>query len=52
VWYDVKRDAFRMINSWGREWGDKGGAWMRPSLLAALLRADGECACPTEVKVK
>ncbi len=28
VGYDDKRQAFRVINSWGESWGDKGYAWV------------------------
>lgn len=28
VGYDDARNAFRLINSWGREWGDEGYAWV------------------------
>ncbi|WP_292627573.1 C1 family peptidase [Mesorhizobium sp.] len=28
VGYDERRQAFRAINSWGKNWGDKGFAWI------------------------
>lgn len=28
VGYDDRRQAFRVINSWGEDWGDKGYAWV------------------------
>jgi C1A family cysteine protease len=59
VWYDAKKDAFLMRNSWGREFGfpDKTGqpsgyAWMRRAFLDWLLPRDTEMAGPTQVKLK
>ncbi|MCB0582111.1 MAG: hypothetical protein KDD10_22725 [Phaeodactylibacter sp.] len=34
VGYDDARGAFRMVNSWGTEWGDGGFAWVSYGLLA------------------
>lgn len=40
--YSRTRHAFRMINSWGRNWGDKGRAWLRYGDLDSLLRSRGD----------
>lgn len=29
VGYDDRKDAFRLMNSWGKNWGDKGYIWIR-----------------------
>jgi C1A family cysteine protease len=41
--------AFEMQNSWGREWGDNGRAWLSFKAAAALLAENGEAATPTEI---
>lgn len=41
--------VYRMENSWGRDWGDDGGAWILESDLQQLLRDQGEFACPLKV---
>lgn len=33
VAYDDNRNAFRLVNSWGREWGDGGYGWVSYDLL-------------------
>ena len=35
VGYDDKRQAFRLINSWGTKWGDSGYAWISYETLLA-----------------
>lgn len=42
VQYSQIRDAYRVVNSWGRGWGQRGRAWLRSSDLAALLANDGD----------
>lgn len=42
VQYSKTHDAYRMVNSWGRGWGDNGRAWLRSGDLATLLAADGD----------
>lgn len=44
VQYSDERDAYRIVNSWGRGWGDNGRAWIRAEHLDQLLRADGDAA--------
>jgi C1A family cysteine protease len=38
VGYDEHRQAFRLINSWGKIWGDHGYAWMGYDLLRSRIR--------------
>lgn len=38
--------AFRWLNSWGSEYGQRGLAWIKESDLAWLLRQDGEACVP------
>jgi hypothetical protein len=42
VGYSMARKAFRMVNSWGRGWGEQGRAWVREADLAWLLNQQGE----------
>jgi hypothetical protein len=58
-WYDKARAAFLIVNSWGKNWGIQnkrgemnGRAWMKPDLLAMLLKANGEISAPTQIKIK
>ncbi len=37
VGYDESRQAFRLINSWGRTWGDGGYAWLAYDTFARLV---------------
>lgn len=39
VGYDEGRQAFRLINSWGKGWGDRGYAWIGYDLLQSRVRA-------------
>jgi hypothetical protein len=38
VGYDNARSAFRVINSWGTEWGEQGYAWISYGIFRALVR--------------
>jgi hypothetical protein len=38
VGYDESKQAFRVINSWGIYWGDKGYAWIDYGAFARLVR--------------
>lgn len=40
--------AFRMVNSWGRNWGQTGRAWVSAHDLDALIKADGEAVTSVE----
>jgi len=42
VQYSMSRDAYRIVNSWGREWGQFGRAWIKSADMAGLLAAGGE----------
>ena len=45
VGYDTTRAAFRLLNSFGKSWGQLGRAWVAAADLQALLR-DGEACVP------
>lgn len=38
VGYDKNKDAYKLINSWGRMWGDNGYLWITPNALAAITK--------------
>jgi hypothetical protein len=38
VGYDERKQAFRLINSWGKGWGDNGYAWVGYETLKARIR--------------
>jgi hypothetical protein len=38
VGYDERRQAFRLINSWGKGWGDHGYGWISYDLLQTRVR--------------
>lgn len=44
------RGAFKLVNSWGRDWGVKGEAWITFNDMAALIEDYGEIALPVEVR--
>lgn len=41
VGYDDRRQAFRLINSWGPGWGDRGYAWVSYDVIRTRVRAAG-----------
>lgn len=49
---DGSKGAFRMVNSWGDDWGQNGRAWLSFETLAYLIKQDGEAAVATEVVKK
>lgn len=49
--YSRDRDAFRVVNSWGRAWGQSGRAWISSADMATLIAQDGEAAAAVEQKV-
>lgn len=48
VGYSEPRQAFRMVNSWGKSWGENGRAWIRFADLDGLIRNGGEAVAATE----
>lgn len=46
-----KRGKFRLLQSWGPSWGDKGHCWLSLHDLDKLLTMDGEAVTPTERKL-
>jgi C1A family cysteine protease len=46
---DGTMGACRMINSWGRGWGESGRAWISFNDLDKLIKADGEAATAKEL---
>lgn len=47
---DGTKGAIRIINSWSRDWGQAGRAWVSFKDLTRLLAEDGEAATATEVR--
>jgi hypothetical protein len=41
VGYDDRRQAFRLLNSWGQKWGDGGYAWISYDTFAKRVRETG-----------
>lgn len=44
--YSKSKAAFRLHNSWGKGWGQKGCAWLSLTDMQSLLDADGEACLP------
>lgn len=42
VQYSNTKQAYRMVNSWGKGWGASGRAWVHQSDLASLLANNGD----------
>jgi hypothetical protein len=51
VGYSTQRDAFRCVNSWGREWGQSGRFWLPFDLAHRLIQEDGEACAATEMRL-
>lgn len=49
--YSVSRHAFRMVNSWGSEWGDRGKAWIKYGDIDSLIRSHGDAVGIVEKRV-
>ncbi len=45
---NVNSGLFRMKNSWGREWGKDGAAWIKFDDIARLIEEDGESCIAVE----
>lgn len=50
IGFSRTRDAFRILNSWGKGWGQKGRAWLSRADAAALIAADGDVCSAIEQK--
>jgi len=46
VGFSHTRYAFRIVNTWGRDWGESGRAWMRYDVMGERLDDDGESFAP------
>ncbi len=49
--YSLRRKAFRMMNSWGLTWGDKGRSWIKLADMDKLIQASGEVCSAVEKAV-
>lgn len=47
---DIKKQAFFLYNSWGKDWGVQGGCWISFADMAALMADGGEFAVITKAK--
>ena len=36
VGYNYEKDAYKIMNSWGQDWGDNGFVWMTPKVLSSI----------------
>jgi hypothetical protein len=48
---NLDRQVVRVKNSWGRDWGSMGRAYMSISHLAHLMDMDGEATLATEIRL-
>lgn len=46
---DRVRGVFRILNSWGSDWGQNGRAWIAGEDVQRLIDEDGECCTALEV---
>jgi hypothetical protein len=49
--YSVERKAFRIVNSWGADWGQKGRAWISFEDMDYLIKNQGEACSAIEIKI-
>lgn len=47
--YSTRQRAFRLLNSWGIGWGEKGRVWLRDADMQRLIAEDGEACSAIEV---
>lgn len=51
VGFSQSRDAFRLVNSWGREWGQAGRCWLsRKDANMLIADRDGEACSAVELR--
>jgi hypothetical protein len=46
--FSMRRQAFRMQNSWGSGWGQKGRAWVRFATMERMLADEADCYAAPE----
>lgn len=46
--YNRKRGLFRVVNSWGTGWAERGRAWLSGEDLQHLLATGGDCCAPVQ----
>lgn len=46
------KELFRIKQSWGLEWGQKGHCWITFTEFARLMSEQGEVCCPIEIRPK
>lgn len=51
VGYSVRRNAIRVLNSWGRDWGQHGRAWLAYADFDKLIREDGEAGMGLDLRL-
>jgi len=51
IGYNKKAQAFRCLNSWGPEFGEKGRFWIHHQDMEDLIQDDGEACAAVEQKV-
>lgn len=48
--FSAPRNAFRIVNSWGRSWGQSGRAWLRFADADRLIQEYGEAVSAVEIR--